>query len=309
MQTFLTHRHGLFAKTGQTLDALVRISDFGATKSKARFARMAVKVPLASSWAGEVNLLTTESLDTFPIPDYKGLASFAHDSSGSTWSTITGAIKSFGRSVGGIVTNGWRRELVAKTYYSQLPYALGSNRAMKFAIKSRVRQGDCACCTQPTASPMFADPWTWAGKRAKAMADFLKKCDATFDVQMQVRSGHDVPNSDVRWSEKLVTVATLTIPKQTCTDDWAVNKKLRDNIARNLGVAPDGVDKMFAFHPLMTDKSNRPLGAVNTFRTNYYPQFAKNRLDTLQKGVYKMSSGTTVNKVEQFDFSNLKGIY
>ena len=111
---------GLF-KGLSTRPVVVRISDFGATDSALRLARMAIKIPLNSSWSGEANLLFTETMDAFPMPDYSALGVFA-DSTGSTISDEAAfyyAAAKIALRDGANVYTALHQELAVKKYYSQ----------------------------------------------------------------------------------------------------------------------------------------------------------------------------------------------
>merc|ERR1712023_266472 len=123
---------------------------------------------------------------------------------------------------------------------------------------------------------------------AAGLKEILTKCDVKYDLQIQVKDMTGDPNddgglfgspsnnyiiqkgADLEWKETPVTVGELVIPKQATTGDWAVNEKLGASLAQTLGVESDGIDKMFAFHGIMNDANNKPVGEVNTFRAGYY---------------------------------------
>lgn len=156
-----------------------------------------------------------------------------------------------------------------------------------------------------------SDAPKWAKDRAAVTAKFLEKCDAVFDLQLQVKDAtkyHDIINfhADQRWPEKPVTVGQLTIPAQKCTTDWAVSTETRDRLATHFGVEPEGVDKMFAFHLIMTHEDNKPLGEVNTYRSAYYSQNTKSRYATMHHNVFNKTAGGSLSSVlTKFPFSAL----
>jgi len=306
-------RFGLYAKP-QTLPAVVRFSDFGADSSSFRLERMAVKVRLPTAWDQEANLLFTETVDAFPIPDYHGLGTFAGKSSLAGFeSLIAGVLRVFGGSFS-TFKNALSKEVLAKKYYSMLPYALGTQQAAKFQLIPR--QYMCGepgavegCCLPKNTGT--GKPEQFAGDRAAVTANFLEKCDAVFDLQLQVKDAvkyHDVIQShaDQSWSEKPITVGKLTIPAQKCTKDWAVSTAMRDRVASHLGVEPEGVDKMFAFHTIMTHEDNKPLGDINAFRAAYYSQNTKSRYATIHHSVFNKTAGGSLPTVlTKFPFSVL----
>merc|ERR1712070_1174088 len=151
----------------------------------------------------------------------------------------------------------------------------------------------------------------WARNRADVSATFLKGCDAVFDLQLQVKpfAGNEftiLHEAGAKWEEPPVTVATLTIPKKDVLSDWAVDAKLQAALASELGVEPEGVDKMFGFHLISTHNDNRPTGEVNTFRSLYYSQNAQERYATIHKGAFRNASGAELKTLQQMPFEALE---
>mmetsp|Transcript_33421 Transcript_33421/g.71039 ORF Transcript_33421/g.71039 Transcript_33421/m.71039 type:complete len:375 (+) Transcript_33421:92-1216(+) len=223
--------YGLFAQSG-TIPAVVRFSDFGADTSTKRLARMAVKVPLESAWGGEVNLLFTETLDVFPIDDYKQLSSFVGDSTEPWYVQLWNAfgmisnlawvvgLRNFHSIVMGDMFNS---EVLAKRYYSQLPYMLGEEQAMKFSLvplQKTCENGETRCCLPQGAKPTTSDAKEFASQRAGVTAAYLKECDANFELQLQVKdlsSQRELifSRASAKWSDEPITVGTLTIPRHS----------------------------------------------------------------------------------------------
>lgn len=307
-------KHGLFAEPG-VHPAVVRFSDFGDDSSTHKLARMAVKAHLASAWAEEVNLLFTETIDTFfGITDFDTLSAFAGDASlpwyRRVWEDVRTAadlvrvllVRNFGEVVTGRI---FTREALAKDYYGQLPYMLGEKQAMKFALIPLQRTcgedgADATCCLPPASQAANASASAeWASGRARVTAEYLAECDAVFDLQLKVKevNAHNektiMKRASALWDDEPVTVGRLTIPKQECSADWAVSLELQQRLAAALGVQEgDGIDKMFAFHPILTHEANRPVGEVNTFRAAFYSQHAAERFSTMHDGVMPAMLGT-----------------
>lgn len=323
---FSSTRYGLFAKSG-TIPAVVRFSDFGADTSTQRLARIALKVPLGSAWAGEVNLLFTETLDVFPIANYAELSSFAGDASASWSSRLWNSLSMMGhaiyvlgfRNFGSIIMgNAFESEVLAKKYYSQLPYMLGQHQAMKFSLvpdQKTCEPGQTKCCLPKGTRPTEADAYDFAMQRARVTAAYLSECDAVFQLQLQVKplseNNHEMvfQEAATQWSERPVTVATLTIPQQRCHNDTAVSEMLQMSIASELGLQPEIVDKAFDFHPIKTHEANRPIGEINSFRAGFYSKHAKLRFEGMQNGVFKQKDGGSLTKPAVMPWGLLENIY
>jgi hypothetical protein len=312
---------GLFSAT-QKLPAVVRISDFGSDTLTFRLARMAVKIPFPSAWGGEVNLLLTGDLDDFFFHSYAGVAALAQDNTDGTakrfendiaflWESAVVGIEHAQALLGGMNT-----EALAKAYYSELPYMLGDNHAMKFQLIPKQKtcsasNVDTDCCLPATHMPSWKEAPTWAKERSKIVSAYLEKCDAVFDLQLQVKSfkGNEVSilqESGARWAEAPITAGTLVIPKKSSLSDWAVDAKLQAAIASELNVEAEGIDKMFAFHPISTHHDNRPAGVVNSFRSALYSQNAASRFETIHRGAFKNMSGSALKGAQQMPFSALQ---
>ena len=107
---------------------------------------MAVKLPFAEAGSkqvgktydgrhGEVNWVTTESMEAFPLADFDDLYSFAK--SGRTACTLKGCCHML-RALCSVVCSMFLNRdtrLSAKTFYSQLPFALGPQACMKFEFE------------------------------------------------------------------------------------------------------------------------------------------------------------------------------
>lgn len=286
-------QHGLFSEPGTSKPAVVRFSDFGADTERTRLARMSVKVALDSAWCGEANLLFTETLDTFPLTDYDALEAFLGTGTccQKLWLLLCTFRVIFWQNFGNAVLGRlYRSELVAKCYYSQLPYALGEQHAMKLSLVPR--QGTTAGTgSKPTA----AEAPAWASQRAAALAAHLSEHAAEFDLQLQVRrierNEGAILRRAHRWREQPVTVATLRIPKQQC-NGAAVSTVLQASLAASLDLEARTIDKAFIFHPVMTHEANRPLGQINEFRACHYSRHARTRLETMHRCMLKQSESS-----------------
>merc|ERR1711990_1229701 len=83
---------------------------------------------------------------------------------------------------------GMNTEALAKAYYSELPYMLGDDHAMKFQLIPKQKtcssgSGIADCCLPATHMPSKSEAPHWAKDRAKVVANFLEKCDAVFELQ------------------------------------------------------------------------------------------------------------------------------
>lgn len=294
-------RHGLFAEP-KTYPAIVRFSDFGKDASTTRMARMAVKVPLPGAWCREANLLFTESLDSFPLADYDALRAFIGHRSNKACNGLRSLCNILRVLIGQNFTKlvcgrAFRDEVLAKSYYSQLPYMLGEEHAMKFQlIPKQVTRSGCRASDQDLFLPPTRNPagkkhaLVWAKERSHVISEYLSQNEACFELQLQVKSkaGNEhylAKRADMRWREKPIVVGTLTIMKQSCTSEHAVGKKLESAISAELGLSPSVVDKAFTFHPIATHESNRPTGEINHFRSAFYGVDAPERISTIHKEI------------------------
>lgn len=292
-------RHGLFAEPG-TYPAVVRFSDFGEDASTTRMARMAVKVPLLGAWPGQANLLFTETMDTFPLADYDALRFFTGNSSKKACNGLRSLCGILRVLVGQNFTKvargrAFRDEVLAKSYYGQLPYMLGEEHVMKFQLipkqvtRSGCKASDPDLFLPPTRAPANKQQaLEWARQRSNIISEYLSQNDACFELQLQVKEKASnehylARRADMRWKEKPIVVGTLTIMKQDCTTEHAVGTKLQSAISAELGLNPSVIDKAFTFHPIATHESNRPIGQVNHFRLGVYGSGAQVRIRTIHK--------------------------
>jgi len=208
---------------------------------------------------------------------------------------------SFGRAM-----HARTRETLTHTFYSQLPYALGSEQAAKISLVSRQttcgdRGADDVCCLPSRTQPRSEEEaLSFARDRSKVTAEYLARCDAVFDLKLQVKrygsrwfTNHtDIieHKASVSWGEDEVTVGSLRIPRQQCTNDIAAGVRLVSALSRELQIPSEAIDKVFNFHPVSTHEDNKPVGDVNVFRSAFYMQHSAMRRDTMQAGVFAESS-------------------
>jgi len=284
-------RKGIFA-SGKTLPAILRFSDFGADDASLVLARAAIKIPFSEAstetcrdgsvlsnqaWLGEMNLLFTESMDSFPMADYDDLAYFSSDSNSGTWD----AIKNTAHAVEVLARTGWsvftarNYGLLYKEYYSQVPYALGCDLAMKYRIIPK--KNSCNAGKDDA-------------KGSKGVRAHLSKCEAVYQLQVQTKSmskDWDIINTQAhsRWREDYVAVAEFVFPRQTISDDGtATSEELRSVLTSRLSLLPTestAVHKLFEFHPISTTDTHRPLGEINSFRSHFYARHATSRHQTI----------------------------
>eukprot|EP01098_Paradermamoeba_levis_P006944 TRINITY_DN2882_c0_g1_i1.p1 TRINITY_DN2882_c0_g1~~TRINITY_DN2882_c0_g1_i1.p1 ORF type:complete len:443 (-),score=147.78 TRINITY_DN2882_c0_g1_i1:352-1680(-) len=286
-----TQRIGLFANSG-THKAIVRFSDFGADGAN-QLQRIAVKIPWASSWAKEINLLFTETIETFPLANFRDVSSFAGEK--GIFDGIVGAyhqVVALGGSALGLIQNAGNGDALHKNYYSQLPYALGDKLAFRFKLTPADGQ-------KPKSGLK-------ANKAAiqQSIVDSLCSQEFRFNFEIQINSN---PTSELvlkevhkKWSEPWVSVGQLVLPKQRLTGcpqvavtkfsaDKALNVDLLSYLQKSLRV-PDtnaeeveGLHKSFLFHPVATIKDHKPLGETNTFRSDFYSHHATTRFQTISR--------------------------
>eukprot|EP00301_Raphidiophrys_heterophryoidea_P000155 c1007_g1_i1.p1 GENE.c1007_g1_i1~~c1007_g1_i1.p1 ORF type:complete len:502 (-),score=102.59 c1007_g1_i1:45-1550(-) len=304
---------GLF-KTPQVIPVIARASDFGDDTSSLRLTRLALKIPYPQmaqdqvlgctghdaandtmhpgSWYGEMNMLLTETMDTFPLANYDDIAKFSNDPDSGAWSTL---VMSY-HVLEVLARNGWNiykasdDGVLAKSYFSQLPYMLGCGKAFKFAFYpmqapcSSLAGKDQACCVPVSGNTKQ--------QLAQGLANYLSSCDAVFEMRVQVldtEKNWDLinKNAQTRWSSSYVPVGRLTIPKQNCSSTTGTSLPLQAALGQELGMSPsdtnlDGIHKLLMFHALLTPTEHRPLGEVNSFRSHFYSLHTGNRLETIQ---------------------------
>uniref|UniRef100_A0A0G4HQX0 Uncharacterized protein n=1 Tax=Chromera velia CCMP2878 TaxID=1169474 RepID=A0A0G4HQX0_9ALVE len=251
--------------------AIVRFSDFGAD-GETNLARMAVKVLFPNSWYGEINLLTTETLPIFPLADYNGVRYFTKQASGLSW--LWQSLKAGGSLLWylpRVLSASKNGDSLAKSYYSQLPYAAGEQLAMKFSFVSQQGGGKAG---------------TAKSDRIEALKSSLSIKKAEFDFQVQLKANHQDPKvqqqANSAWKEAPDSVGTLVIPSQE-VDTEGVSVLAREWLTGQLGLKEDAakaVHKLLFFHPILTTHQHRPLGEVNAFRSDFYSHHAKARFET-----------------------------
>lgn len=274
------HQIGLFSKQ-QDLPALVRFSDFGADGS-VQLGRMAVKIPYAGSWTKEMNLLFTETLDTFPLNDFDGVAKFVSDASvlgmsSSVGSGISGAW-SLLNSAASLFKEINEGDMAGKTYYSQVPYAFGDKMAFRYRLVPKtarlsadsVKRGVAACL--------------------QSLISKLSKGDLTFVLEIQVHSNASHPDvvrgAAYRWDLPYRAVGALVLKKQEA-DSAGVSTFLRLGLGYFLNssqVELAAIHKMFTFHPISNPDAHRPVGETNSYRSDFYAHHAADRMATISSG-------------------------
>jgi hypothetical protein len=193
--------------------------------------------------------------------------------------------------------------LNTKDFFSQLPYALGPEGAMKFRLMARDKED----------TDGNKDDVTWGikgdkkGKKAAdlraKLAERLKKNAIHYDLEIQISKD---PTSDfVRkggsrfWDEKElppIKVGVLTFHKQDVDAATGVGVRIQKALHDMAGSKAGGkagaggdirkVHKRMFFHPVLTAKVHEPLGEVNAFRSHFYAHHAASRMQMTQKGVF-----------------------
>ncbi len=274
----LQYRVGLFAKS-EKHPLVARFSDFGADKLF-QIGRLAIKLPWSEAWAGEINWLFTETLDTFPLSNGRDLAVFAKDPEvglrAQAYSASHGAA-SIGRSkLIGELSDGY---LLGKEYYSQVPYALGDVAAMRFRLVPDAGTRTCFGTLKASRKEML-----------KGVRETIEKHDAVYTLEIQVhpdqKSDAVTRGASKRWegfAEHYYAVGKLVLPMQT-TDPAGVSVALKEALTVALkpnAAQANALDKLFYFHPISTSKEHRPLGEINEFRAEFYSQHASTRFQTI----------------------------
>eukprot|EP01098_Paradermamoeba_levis_P009661 TRINITY_DN4043_c0_g1_i1.p1 TRINITY_DN4043_c0_g1~~TRINITY_DN4043_c0_g1_i1.p1 ORF type:complete len:454 (+),score=131.02 TRINITY_DN4043_c0_g1_i1:35-1363(+) len=306
-------RIGLFEKAA-TYPVVARVSDFGADGAT-QLQRIALKFPWAASWAKEMNLLFTETVSTFPLANYRDIATNSDDNA-SFWDSLVKryhGLAALFSSVRELWSNMKNANPFVKNFYSQVPYALGDN----YAIRLRLRPIDFPSRAQKV-------PLNGPDDVQQTISLILCQDSVTYALEIQI---NDDPNSDLvqrnahkQWPGEWVTVGKLLFPRQLLSDcespsprfgQRGLNVKLLDAIQSSLRLNSNsklayGLHKSFLFHPAITAYENRPIGEVNGFRTDFYSHHAANRFrtlttnfrpfrilfDQLSKDLFNMSNGT-----------------
>jgi len=152
---------------------------------------------------------------------------------------------------------------LGEAYYSTVPYLLGEGQAMKYAFFPRSKV--------PRTIPGLPFGKVPDNYLRDNMRKTLDERDVVFDIAVQVQTdAHRMPieHAGVYWPERLspyVTVATLTIPRQT------FDTPARDGFNRNLKYNP--------WHALA---EHRPLGSQNRTRRRLYYELSAFRQDMNQ---------------------------
>jgi len=213
-----------------------------------------------AAWLDEMNILFTESMDAFPMAGYNDLSAFVD---GTNWESFKHAAGVLGPDIFSII-HGRVQSVLEKTYYSQLPYRLGCDLAMKFKMVSN-------------GGPTKAGDLTRASK------------SYTLYIQTRKITDPEVQVGTSSWSTKYVAVADLFVPHQQMDASnkmLAYSTEIADLLAASFSVQESekpGIHKMFVFHPAITSDIHQPLGPINSFRMHFYSQHAFTRYDTYLK--------------------------
>jgi hypothetical protein len=275
-------------KVAKEFPALIRFSDFGADGSF-QLDRAAIKIQtdncgeqssFPDPWLGEINLLFTESMDSFPLADYENLKGFAT----SKTMGLLSSVAEVGRNNALSVLRGKFRHTLTKHYYSQLPYALGPDYAMKFRL---VPTDEARACFKNKhgmniRKMRFSPPM----KGMRSLCD----CEMGFRFEIQVipdhRSNRVMKRASSSWHEPYIHVASVIIPKQAIDEsDGITSNEVRSILSAKLtsDSAINGIHKLFYFHPIATCGAHRPLGEINSFRSYFYSHHAHERFQTILK--------------------------
>jgi len=289
-RTYSKYKTGLFA-TNARYNAVGRFSDFGPDGS-VQLGRLALKLAYDPSlpqfagdaalpWAGEMNLLLTETLETFPLGGFDALAVFASDKSkGAAAKLLTlyqGAKSMLGSLVSVLSEFRWG-DILGKTYFSQLPYRLVGTDGTEAAFRFRLR-------------PLKVARDSGVGRKKEDVVKYVRKMFRSRDVAyaLEVTINDDAAKrktveTDVAqdWGKPWVRVGTLTLPAQML-NERGMAEALHRSLAKAVhptDAASAALDKLFFFHPVMTSAMHRGIGEIQSFRAEFYSQHAAARFAT-----------------------------
>lgn len=289
-------RTGILEKEGN-FTTCIRFSEAPVDKGNYHLARLAAKICLAHD--RELDILTTETGQNFPIPNNHGLSIFHSGEAtkhGSMIGKTVSALGTFGRVVrygpafiqlfkNSKPTEQQLREkhlpytVAGREYYSMSPFAIDgkhSSAVVKFAFIPKAKTRHLFTNTELAREAQTADQAT--------LATLVKDVNTKYSMKEGFK--HDVENNDIEfdfkiqfstdperdpinyltknWESPYYKVGTLTIPKQK--------------------IVKDGMSAIFASHfdntkrlSFVPGKIHRGVGDISAYRNYLYPLYNKAR--------------------------------
>lgn len=272
-------REGLFKDAGK-YPCVVRFSDIGPDdKPLTRMTRMSVQMYHPDSWCNEINWLTTETVDEFPVaPDFETCKSHV-DPNPSTLEKMAKAARTLGVAVKSApeLSKQWNSgEVLGKRWYSCFPYALGTKKEASFKYRF-----------VPLQDPL-GDVGDTPAEALQSVRNYLRMRTARYSLDIQVGPAATDPkcigkDSAYRWDDEWHTVGTLTLCEQD-TDNLGFSVPLKKWLLERMKLTKEQepyLHTMFQFHPVRTWDVHQPLGEAQQFRSHLYAYSAALRLKLL----------------------------
>ena len=294
---------GLFAQSGK-YDGVVR---FNATTDAA--ARMSIRVNIPNNVGGpvldecqesaypqkykQIDFLFAEELKEFPFHEYQDLTNLMGLKE-SFIKFIWGALGRFGTTLSSVKNAKHAKEvishqsgLVGKSYYGGLPFKLGKNGAMKWAIlpkQSHDLDEDNATTpenVEKSAKSYMESLTKWLSDN-KSTGEDGAKWDFVIQIAQNDDAGSDdefnIELGDAKWDESkspYIKVGTLTVMN---TQEIDVNTKLNKLFHPNDTTTTSSPEyNSIQFNPWNMLQAHQPLGPFNRARKEIYPIVSKMR--------------------------------
>jgi len=275
---------GIFKKTGD-FRTTIRFSEAPVGEGAYHLARLAAKIELGPDQ--EIDILTTETGQNFPIPNNNALSFFHSFEAGKVVGTITRGV-AYIRNVIDMANNSkptdqQLRELhlpytvAGREYYSMSPFAIEGNTSsavVKFAFtpKAETRHifttglaEQAKTADAATLSKLVKDNTEITMK--EGFKHDVEKHDIVFDFKIQFSTDPDrdpINYLTKNWESPYYKVGTLTIPRQDL---------IKDGMATIFASQLENT-KRLSFVP---GKIHKGVGDISAYRNYLYPLYNKAR--------------------------------
>ena len=296
-------RTGLFETSG-TYDGVCR---FNTTTDSA--ARMSLRLNIPQNVGGnlleecapsaypnnkykQIDLLLAEELKEFPFHEYQDLSNLMglkENFVGFLWSSLS----RFGTTISSIMNAKHAKEvinhntgLVAKSYYGGLPFKIGKDSAMKWAMfpkQTHELSEDEKTTTEVEKSAISytssLKKWMETNKdKGGAKWDFVIQIAKNTDGKDETNDDFNIEYGDAKWDEMkspYVKVGTLTIKSdQPISRDTKLNQFFHPNDTSEKSCPEYNA---IQFNPWNQLQAHQPLGPFNRARKAIYPVVSKLR--------------------------------